>query len=450
MTSGSERSATARLFARQRFGIAPGLQRTKRLLERLGRPQDAFDVVLVAGTNGKGGTVAHLDAMARADPGRGTIGRTTSPHLVDPGERIVVGGAPMAPDRFEALAADVEADADALSATFFETVTAMALLAFARAGVECALVEVGLGGRLDASNVLDPVVCGVSDIGLDHQAILGNDLAAIAREKAGILRRGVPAWSSADGVAAETLAGEAKRIGASLRLLGVDARVERRDRGWAGSDLVVTPTEGTVVALHTPLIGAAQARNAALAALLARELGITDEAIVAGAHATEWPGRLEVLRATPTSPAEMANANGRLLLDGAHNPAAARALAEALGALGCRPHLVVGLSEDKDATAVLSELTPVCRSVRTTRAASSPRAAAPAILATVVERAGGTVTGVHPDAAAAVRAALADAGGDEARHGEPVDVLVAGSLYLVGEVRAWARGATLPPWARWQ
>lgn len=435
--------ATAALFDRQRFGIEPGLERIAALLDRLGRPQDAFASILIAGTNGKGGTAAHLDAMLRADAvvRGGSVGRTVSPHLVEPGERIAIDGRTMASGDFERLAAEVAPYADEVGATFFETVTAMALLAFARGGVERAVVEVGLGGRWDATNVLEPVACAIGPIALDHQAILGDDLATIAREKAGILRSGVPAWSGASGPARAALIDEADRRGAPLRFLDVDAAVHRSDRGWEGSDLRVEVADAPPLALSTPLVGAAQASNAVLAALTARDLGVGDQAIARGASRTAWPGRMERLD----------TCYGRVLLDGAHNAAAAAGLAEALGSLACRPHLVLGMAEDKDARRVIERLASAVRSIRFTRAGASPRAAPPERLAGVASDLGLRVAGTFDAPIEALREAAAEARADAADGvEEDVAVLVAGSLYLVGEVRAWSIGQELPAWERWQ
>jgi dihydrofolate synthase/folylpolyglutamate synthase len=442
--------ATAALFERQRFGVVPGLERTRALLDRLGRPQDAFDALLVAGTNGKGGTVAHLAAMldAHAAPRGERVGRTTSPHLSDPGERIVVDGRPLPTEAFEALAAEVTPHADAVGATFFEVVTSMALLTFARAGVRWAVVEVGLGGRLDATNVLEPVACGVAQIALDHQAVLGPDLPAIAREKAGILRPGRPAWTSAEGDGGDALEAAAREAGVDLARLDREARVGRRDLGWDGSELTIRMPDRPELTIRTPLVGAAQARNAALAAVLAREVGASDAAIARGAEATRWPGRMEVLAPTAASPDALTRAPGRLVLDGAHNPAAAAALADTLRRAGTRPIAVVGLARDKDVRGVLAALAPVVSAVRTTRAAASPRAQAPVLVAETARSLGLRVDGVHDDPREALEAALADAAAAPA--GDARDVLVAGSLYLIGELRPWAQGRPVPAWERWQ
>lgn len=450
MSDAARWPATAALFERQRFGVVPGLDRTRMLLDRLDRPQDGFAALLIGGTNGKGGTAAHLAAMLAVEAASRDerVGRTTSPHLSDPGERIVIDERSLPAAEFEALAAEVMPQADATRATFFEFVTAMALLAFARAGVRWAVVEVGLGGRLDATNVLDPVASGVAQIALDHQAVLGPDLRAIAREKAGILRPGRPAWTSAEGEGGDALEAAARDAGVDLARLDRDARVERRDLGWDGSELTVRMPDRRSVTLRTPLVGAAQARNAALAAVLAREVGASDAAIARGAEATRWPGRMELLVPTVDSPSAVTSLPGRLILDGAHNPAAAAALAETLRALGARPIAVVALARDKDARGVLAALAPVVSGVVLTRARSSPRALPPALLETVARAEGLRVDGVHDDPCTALEAALTDAANAPVERAP--DVLVAGSLYLIGELRPWALGMKVPAWERWQ
>lgn len=433
--------ATARLFALQRFGVAPGLERTRALLARLGDPQRRFDAVLVAGTNGKGATVAHLGAMLRAD-GR-TVGRFVSPHLASPGERITVAGTPMTDAAFERAVAEIWPHVTAVGATFFEALTALACVRFAQAGVDTAVVEVGLGGRLDATNALEPVATAIASIALDHQAVLGTGVAAIAREKAGILRSGVPAWSSAGGEAADALRVAAREVGAPLRFLGDDARVRVRSRGWGGSTVHLEREGRPELVLSTPLVGRHQAENAALAACVAGDLGVSDRSVAEGAEATRWPGRLELV-----GPRDGAGegwplpAGVRLLLDGAHNPAAAAALARTLSELGERPALVFGASRDKDVAGVLSALAPSASSLILTRATLSPRALPPSEAAALATSLGLRVTSAHDDPREAVSAAA-----DGRTSGS---VLVAGSLYLIGEIRPWLLGRPVPGWERWQ
>jgi len=442
----SRDAATARLFAMQRFGVVPGLERTRALLARLGDPQRAFDAVLVAGTNGKGATVAHLDAMLRAE-GR-SVGRFVSPHLTSPGERVAVAGRPMSDRAFEDTATELLPHVDAAGATFFEALVALACVRFARCGVDTAVMEVGLGGRLDATNALEPVASAIEVIALDHQAVLGTTLAAIAREKAGILRRGVPAWSSAREEAADALLAAAREIGAPLRLLGPDAGVHVLSHGWAGSTVRLAREGRPELEFTTPLVGRHQAENAALAACVAGDLGVSDRSVTEGAAATRWPGRLEVV--APRDVAEDGShpedgshlEDVRILLDGAHNPAAAAALAETLRELGERPALVFGASRDKDVAGVLRALAPATSSLILTRATLSPRALPPREAAELARSLGVGVAGVHDDPRDAVRAAA---------HGRTSgSVLVAGSLYLIGEVRPWLLGRPIPGWERWQ
>jgi len=433
--------ATERLFAMQRFGVVPGLERTRALLARLGDPQGAFEAVLVAGTNGKGATVAHLSAMLRAE-GR-SVGRFVSPHLASPGERVAVDGRAMSDGAFEDAVAELLPHVEAVGATFFEALTALACVRFARAGVDVAVMEVGLGGRLDATNALEPVASAITSIALDHQAVLGTTLTAIAREKAGILRRSVPAWSSARGEAAEALRAAARELGAPLRFLGSDVRTRVRSHGWSGSTVHLGREGRTELVFATPLVGRHQAENAALAACVAGELGVSDRSVTAGAAATRWPGRLEVV-----APRGAAAEDGslpedvRVVLDGAHNPAAATALAETLRDLGERPALVFGASRDKDVAGVLRALAPATSSLVLTRATLSPRALPPREAAELATALGLDVTGLHADPRDAVRAA--------AHGGTSGSVLVAGSLYLIGEVRPWLMGEPLPGWERWQ
>ncbi len=433
--------ATERLFAMQRFGVVPGLERTRALLARLGDPQGAFEAVLVAGTNGKGATVAHLSAMLRAE-GR-SVGRFVSPHLASPGERVAVDGRAMSDGAFEDAVAELLPHVEAVGATFFEALTALACVRFARAGVDVAVMEVGLGGRLDATNALDPVASAIASIALDHQAVLGTTLTAIAREKAGILRRSVPAWSTARGEAAEALRAAARELGAPLRFVGSDVRTRVRSHGWSGSTVRLGREGRTELVFATPLVGRHQAENAALAACVAGELGVSDRSVAAGAAATRWPGRLEVV-----APRGAAAEDGslpddvRVVLDGAHNPAAATALAETLRDLGERPALVFGASRDKDVAGVLRALAPATSSLVLTRATLSPRALPPVEAAALATALGLDVAAVHADPRHAVRAAAHGVGSGP--------VLVAGSLYLIGEVRPWLLGEPLPAWERWQ
>jgi dihydrofolate synthase / folylpolyglutamate synthase len=379
-----------RLLALRRFGMRPGLDGVRALLHALGDPQGALGVVHVGGTNGKGSTAAMIEAGLRAD-GRRT-GLYTSPHLLRFTERIRVGGAEIARERAAALAERVFAVGGEY--TFFETATAMALLAFAEAGVDVAVLEVGLGGRLDATNVVErPLVTLVTSIGLDHTDVLGPCMADIAREKAGIFKRGVPAiFACDDEDAREELLLRAEQVAAPAQLYG-------RDFDDAGLPPLA-------------LGGAHQRRNAALARQALRILGVGDAAIAAGLSTVKWPGRLERLSAS-------------VLVDAAHNGEGAQALA---AALPVGPFtLVLGVVADKDVRAIVEPLAGRAVRVIATRPAS-PRALPAAELAKLVPGA---------EVADDLAAALAMAAGDE--------VVVAGSIFLVGEARRLVLGEAADP-----
>jgi len=402
------------LFPRARFGMKLGLDRMRAALALLGDPHRAAPVLHVAGTNGKGSTCAFAEAALRA-AGLQT-GLYTSPHLRHFCERIRVGGAQLpeaeAAALFEEIAARVPWALDDGGLTFFELATLLGFLAFARARVEVAIVEVGLGGRLDATNAIDgPLACAVSALGLDHVEHLGPTLADVAREKAGIFKRGAPAVSAGQPrEAAEVLAREAARVGAPLWRPGRDYRYEsRRGHGFCYAG------PGWTVRAEPSLPGRHQRGNAALACALleaaaGRGLAVTAAHAAEGLSAAIWPGRLQRIAERPL-----------VLLDGAHNPHAARALAAAIPeATGSRPlQLVFGALADKDARAMLAELLPLAAGVHLC-APASPRALDPAALEVPGARR-------YPTAAAALEAARSAAGPDGA-------VLCCGSLYLVGEL----------------
>ncbi|WP_229781332.1 bifunctional folylpolyglutamate synthase/dihydrofolate synthase [Deinococcus arenae] len=420
--SGGPSGDLAWVFARQRFGMHPGLGRVEALLSRLGNPQRAFRTVLVGGTNGKGSTAASVAAMLRAGGVR--AGLFTSPHLTRFTERFVVDGAELPEAEVAAALAELRPHAEEVGASFFEVITALGALLFSRAGVEVAVMEVGLGGRLDATNTLDPVLSVLTNVGLDHTEVLGNTREAIAREKAGILRAGRPAVT---GVAAD-LRPILRAEGADLWALGEEAHLSVQGRGWEGSDVTVGNPAGTV-RLRTPLLGAHGAANAGLAALAALRLGLRPEAVQAGAQAVQWPGRLEVIPWRGT----------RVLLDGAHNPDGAQAVAAALRELGVeRLPLVFGAAGDKDLAGVAAALRSLASEVILTRAALSPRAADPASLAHLFPEVPLTVTD-HPQAALDALAAR-----------RAPQALVCGSLYLLGEVRPLLLGETSEGRERWQ
>jgi dihydrofolate synthase/folylpolyglutamate synthase len=388
-----------------------GLERMERALDALGHPERRQPVLHVGGTNGKGSTCA-MAAAALGEAGL-AVGLYTSPHLVRFNERIAVRGEPIADAALAAAVDDVrracpwhEAGGEGDRLTYFEFATLAGLVHFARAGVDVAVVEVGLGGRFDATNAIRPAATAVARIGLDHTQLLGDTIEQIAFEKAGIFKAGIPAVVHAHQPpgALETLRAEALRRGAPFSVAPA---------AWEGP-----------VALRGPH----QRGNAALAAAAVRALRpaglpVTEEAIARGIARARWPGRLEEV--------------GGVLLDGAHNPDGAAALAAALPALhpGAPVELVFGVLSDKDHAGMLRALAPVARRLHLV-APASPRARAPAALVADVRAAGGNAD-VHPDLAAALACARAAAA-------DGAVICVAGSLYLVGEARALLTGSTSP------
>jgi dihydrofolate synthase / folylpolyglutamate synthase len=384
-----------------------GLERIRALLEALGDPQSAFRVVHVAGTNGKGSTCAMIEAGLRAAGIR--TGLFTSPHLIEPTERIQIDGIPVTPERFSCAFEMVHRTAESCGLdchpTYFETVTAMAFWLFREMGVETAVVEVGLGGRLDATNVVEPALTVITPIDFDHEAYLGRTIEAIAGEKAGILKLGVPAVFARQRPEAEAvLRARANELAApvihaeqfKIENLEIDARGAR----FSG--------------MICPLAGEHQVDNAVTAALALAVLGISPEGI-AQAH---WPARLEHVAPNPD-----------IILDGAHNPAGARALAAYLTRFysGRRIWLLYGAMRDKAVEEIAGILFPLAAELIFT-APASDRALRPQAL---VELAGRGETA--PNVAAALemvrlRGAQEDISEDA--------VVITGSLFLAGEARA--------------
>jgi len=451
--------AAAALGRLERFGIRLGLERMARLLAALGEPQRRVPAVLVAGSNGKGSTAAFLAAMAGAAGYR--TGLYTSPHLEEVEERVridgrTVDGGVLGRRVLEVLAAAEPAPAD--PPTYFETLTAAALVEMAERGVELAVLEVGLGGRLDATNLAEPALSLITPISLEHREYLGDSLAAIAGEKAGVLRPGRPAiaWTSEPEVAA-VLREAADRVGAALRF-GADeatiasvAPLAAGEAGrWAGQRVEIVTGRGRH-RLEIALLGPHQARNLAHATLAAetlRDLGwerLDPAAVAAGAKVTRWPGRLEVVELLPPEGvgpggrAASAPAHPRrVLLDVAHNPGAAVELAAFLAALPAPSHgrrraidLLFGILGDKDAAATLAPLLPATRRRVLTRPPHE-RGRDPREVAALMPL--GTDLEIEPDDDDALERALTPGG-----EGPADTLLVCGSFYLVGAVRGLLR-----------
>lgn len=428
----SYEEALAWLYARQRLGIKLGLGKVERLLAALGDPHKAYKSIHVGGTNGKGSTARMLAGMMRRAGHR--TGLTTSPHLVSFVERIEVDGAPIAKDAVAAGLARVRdavapLDADGQPPTFFECVTALAFLHFRDAGVQWAVVEVGMGGRLDATNVLTPALAVITNVDLDHAAHLGPTVADIAWEKAGIMKPGVPLVTGATGQALFVLKAYSHEVRCAMSILGEDYQIVPEQ-----DELIILRPTGESH-YRVGLAGAHQQRNAALVVAAAGALRWTGvpvpEAAVRDALAsTTNPGRLETFHAAAgrfgPRPLEV-------LVDGAHNPAAAHALRYHLGRTDWTGfHLVAGFNGDKDWRDCIDQWAPLASHVWCVPVRSQRSLAAEDLAAYV--RPSGIPADARPDAATALASAAA-AGAHR--------VLVAGSLFLAGEARALLTGQGL-------
>ena len=396
-----------------------GLDRMALVLDALGRPQDRTSFVHVAGTNGKGSTCAMIESALRT-AGVHT-GLFTSPHLAEPTERIRIDGEPVSAEAFAKLFERVHAKVEELMedgtldahTTYFETVTAMALLAFAEERCERVVLEVGLGGRLDATNVVTPELCVITPVDFDHEAWLGRSLEAIASEKAGILKFGVPA------VIARQRPEAAAVIDEHIARLSVPAS---RLEGWKRANLKLTARGSRFhlsgereFDLVCPLAGEHQVGNAATAAVALTRLGISDADIQTGIAAAVWPGRLELLSERP-----------EIIADGAHNPAGARALAAYIDRFyGKRDvTLIFGAMRDKALDEIGGILFPRARRVILT-APDQARAASPDAIRPLVDRTDVQVASRLAEALEMIR--------DTPPEGV---VFVTGSLFLVAEARA--------------
>ncbi|HZR23492.1 MAG TPA: folylpolyglutamate synthase/dihydrofolate synthase family protein [Vicinamibacterales bacterium] len=393
------------LFSLEQFGIKFGLDNITAIVERLGRPDRSFASIHIAGTNGKGSVTAMVDAALRAAGHRSA--RYTSPHLIDLSERFVIDGRPVAHDALVHAAADVRDAVESLRAdrtlevqpTFFEVTTAIAFELFRRAQVEVAVLEVGLGGRLDATNVVTPLVTAITSIAFDHQQYLGSTLAEIAFEKAGIIKADVP-------VVIGPLPKEAMEV-------------VTRVAAQRHADLVRASPSGAD-GYSIGLLGDHQRTNAAVArgileTVHRRGIAVATTAIREGLARPSWPGRLD------RRPLD----DGReVLLDAAHNPAGAAALASYLASDRDRRPLVFAAMRDKDIDGMLTRLLPAVTALVVTRAANA-RSADPDWIA---ERARAIRPGLPVDVAPAIDEALA-----AAFHRSP-RIVVAGSIFLLGDV----------------
>lgn len=422
------RQSLERLYALRTFGIKPGLETTLALLGRMGNPQNTFVAIHVAGTNGKGSVCAMLDAVLRKTGLR--IGLYTSPHLIRFNERICVNGAEITDPELGALFEEMEAHSEALAATghqstFFEFTTALAFEHFRRNRVQVAVVETGLGGRLDATNVITPLLSVITRIGLEHTAYLGDTLAKIAGEKAGIIKAGRPVVCGAtpDEVLA-VIRATAESRKAPFIAAADSVTVRRVSQDMKGQKVAITGSDTAYGSVLLKLLGKHQLENCATAVAALETLAtcsplaIPPETIRAGLADAVWPGRLQVLSLEPP-----------VILDGAHNPDGARTLALALKELfGKRKiALIWGMCDDKDA---LGFVKTVGRMVKRcwTVPIDTERSLSEAKRVQIARTEGwDTIATTLPEAMSQAREwAVANEGA----------VCIAGSLFLAGEVLA--------------
>lgn len=414
------------------YGIKFGLDNIGIALTDLGQPQDSFPSLHVAGTNGKGSVCAMLTEVLARHGLR--VGLYTSPHLVSVEERIRLGRRPISQADFCRLLTRVKRSCDRLLAkgklaaplTYFEHLTALAFLYFQEKRVDAAVLEVGMGGRFDATNVVRPLVSVITSIGLDHQKFLGRTLAAIASEKAGIIKPGVPVVCGVDdGVAERVIRKKAREVGSPF--IGVFDPPNRIRPEKVGSGYRFTfYYQGQTFRFRPRLVGLHQGRNAAVALAVALGLNRTwpkleRRKIILGIEKAQWPGRLEVFSRAPL-----------VVLDGAHNEEGARALAAYVRGFMPKPvHLVFAVMRDKDFRPMIRKLFPLSRKVILTTIPYH-RAAAPE---EILHKSGAFRKRISLEAD--FRRALTQA--REAARTAGGSVLVAGSLFLVGEMKKAAR-----------
>jgi dihydrofolate synthase / folylpolyglutamate synthase len=407
-----------------RFGMKLGTERTTAILDRLGNPEHGLKGALIAGTNGKGSTAVCLASILQSAGHK--VGFMPKPHLISYTERVQVNGVPINEREFvrtlEDLMPVLEAIASEMGqATEFEMLTAMALLYLAPR-IDRLVCEVGLGGRLDATNALDLGVAVITNVDLDHQKYLGDTIEEIAREKAAIIKPGDHVITGCAGIALEIVEASAKKAGSAVWRLGREIALESTSQGWDGHVMTVRGPGFEHLDLELPLIGDYQPANAALAVAAAHALeDVTGEAVRRGLASTIWPGRLQVIAKRP-----------RVILDGGHNPAAMTKSGAALRRLIGSERLIAvfAMISERDPVKLLSAL-------RTVRPDS--------VVFTEPGSAGGhalspdQLAHAYGSGAESIRPALAALERAKVLAGPDGNVLVCGSLYLVGEILALAK-----------
>ncbi len=395
------------------------LDRMFALMDQLGNPQARYPIIHVAGTKGKG-SVSALCASALQAAGY-RVGLYTSPHLLDYVERIQVDGEPISHEQMAELVEEIKpAVAKTSKLTTFEITTALGFLAFAKQNVNAAVIEVGLGGRLDATNIVTPAVSVITSLSYDHMAVLGDTLAKIAGEKAGIIKPGIPVVSSPQKEEAlEVLERIANENDSRFLLMGRDVKFERLNSSLDGQSLRLTDLGPSTLDLQLPLLGEYQVQNAATActALKTSGIEIPDSAIQRGFSQVKWHARFEVVRREPP-----------VIFDSAHNQDSFAKLRQALDEYfpGRQVYLIFGASEDKNIPGMFAEMKPRIRKLIATRA-DHPRALPPEEIIRLADQAGLQSEVVIP-VEAAFRHAL------ELSEKDGSIVLSAGSMFVTAEV----------------
>lgn len=432
------------LYSLQKHGIKLGLDNTVRLLSLLDNPQTSYKTIHLAGTNGKGSISAMVAAMLRAAGFR--VGLFTSPHLVSFTERIKVSNEEIEEAEVISLtnelrniiqASELKAPDPKVTPTFFEFVTVMAFLYFKRQKVDWAVIETGMGGRLDATNVVVPEVSVITKIGFDHKEFLGQTLSDIAQEKAGIIKEGVPVVSSAQGnEVMDIIRQKAIEKKTDLFVSGKDFTASPVKAGMQGSSFDYKGVS-QISNLFVPLCGVHQVENASVAVRAVEVImkGALTDTIRKGLAITYWPGRLELLK--PGS------GNYDILLDGAHNPSASEALAEALKRdflpFYKKATVIFGIMADKDIGGIMKPVLPLVSEIILTTP-DYGRAAAPAVLADYAH-----TLGYKPKVSGSVKEALAMAA-KAAGNGQGKSlILITGSFYTIGEAKAVLGQTSLSP-----
>jgi len=401
----------------ERFGILLGLDNITALLEKMGNPQKSFRSVHITGSNGKGSTSSFLEGIARA-AGMCTA-LYTSPHLNDFRERIRLDGMLVSEDAVIQSTNKIKGFYDPARTTFFEFTTALAFDQIAKFRPDLAVIEVGLGGRLDATNTLEPEASVITDVSLEHQDYLGSTIADIAREKAGILKPGIPVVTGASrNQARKVILETARRLACPVKEFGKDFRGLR----VADNAFSYHSHYSNLESVRLSMVASYQVKNAALAIAVAEELinggyDISEEAIREGILATKFPGRFEVLTQKPY-----------IIIDGAHTPEGMRLLKSNIRRLfpNSTVRLLLGMLKDKDYKDLVSIIAPMAQEVACV-APQSSRALDPEELASLVNRLG-VPASFHDTIEGGFDYVRTKAGGDDV-------ILAAGSLYMIGPVR---------------